>query len=86
MKKKVVIVYQVSYETEIEIDTELPSGQYTPEEGCLNCEIIEDDYELHFEQIDDIINSVEVDNIVIPENEKSFYREQSFEITSFEIV
>jgi hypothetical protein len=79
MKKKVIIVYQVSYETEIEVDTNLPSGQYDQY-------MSQENVELYLDQINDITDSVEVDNIAIPENETSFYRKQSFEITSFEIV
>lgn len=86
MNKKVIVTYQVSYETEIEVDTELLKGTYFIEDNTCISYDAEEEIDNLDELVENVIDSNEIDTITPLEDEKNFYRENSFEITSFEIV
>ena len=87
MKKKVNVTFQVQYETEIEVDTDLPEGTYE-----LDCEELSECYDRNDNLIDitetiidsvtAIIESKEVFDIELPMSQGIFYREDSFEVVN----
>ena len=86
MKKKINVTFQVQYETEIEVDTDLPEGTYELVGETLIDVYTKDNLIVKTQQLEDMVLSIvesEVAfNIDIPENETVSYRKNSFEVVN----
>lgn len=91
MKKKINITYNVQFETTVEIDTELPTGEYflDLDGDCVDYDYTEVDDDMDYEELEDNVQDIleQVNgNVDIPENNQSFYKQKSFKVDSFEIL